>query len=219
MSQRLMLLVLVFVLFAAGAAEAQDLARFYLVPKVTKPGFPGAVPKYLNPVDLPGVNVSAMDFGNEDTMLVGAAVTNQQHTAIAANADVIAVPSNLDNTMSAPALSTVRDRLESLKIPTAHFTTANTYREVIGVVGRLFQLFQRFDAIQASEGRLGFFDLDITLSSTVNDLRGALRANFVLAANQLGLDTAGISGSMTLRQALRNLIAQMPPFTLAGETF
>lgn len=214
--------VVVAALFGfTSVAEAADLARFYIVPKVTiqSPIGPVFGPKYINNVDLPGVAWSAIDFGREDTMLVGAAVTPAQHTAIAANADVIAIPSGLDSTINASAITSVRDRLEALKIPVAQLTTANTYRDAVGVVGRMFLLLQRFDGIQGETSRKNFFDLNVTLSSNVNELTQFQRNNLLQAAQSLGLDTSGITGGMTLRVAFRTLIAQMPSFTVMGEAF
>ena len=162
-----------------------------------------------------GVPWSGMDYGREDAMLVGVDVTPQQHTALAANLDVIAIPTPLDSTVSAAALSTVRDKIEGMKLPASWVTTANTYRQVVGVVGRVFQLMQRFDGLHART----FFDTGITLNTRINQLTANQRNNLQNAAASLGLDTTFVTGPMTIRTVLRTWAQAMPGFTIMGETF
>ena len=214
MTRRLFLCA-VAVLVLAGVAEAQDVAvRFYIVPKIGDGLSPATTfrPKYI--VDL-GVPWSAMDYGRETTMLVGADVTGAQNTTISANLDVTAIPAGLDTNLSAGAVATVQNALENLKMPGTWVSTASTYREVVGTVARMCLLMQRFDGMNAAT----FFQSGITLDTRINQLTQTQRDRLSAAATSLGLDISFITGSMTVRTVLRNWVLQMGPVTLHGETF
>jgi hypothetical protein len=209
------LLALAFALVAFGSvAEAQEqmALRFYVVPKVVDPGLGANVPKYIFAMNLP---FRAMDYGLEDTFLVGAQVTNTQHTALAANIDVITIPAGLDNQISLTALSQVQARLEGINVPADWVTTNHTYRDVIRITGKLFLYMQRFHAQQLRK----FFLSGVTLDTQVKQLTSTQRTAMTDAATSLNLDVSVINGNMTLRQALRLIIQQLPSFELFGETF
>lgn len=187
--------------------------RFYVVPKFTPDGpDPAIEPKYIGAL---GVPYAAMDYGLEDTFLVGADVTTEQHNALAAEVDVISVPANLDSQIGLTALATVENKLEGLHVPADWVTTSHTYRDVLRLTGKLFLYMQRFHGRQLSV----FFTGAITLDTRVNQLTTAQRNAMLDAAISLGLDTSAITGPMLLRQALKILADQIPSFTLSGETF
>jgi hypothetical protein len=214
MTRRLMLAA-VAVLVLAGVAEAQDVAtRFYIVPKIGD-GLTFETPfrpKYIT--DL-GVPWSAMDYGKETTMLVGAEVTGAQNTSISANLDVTAIPAALDSNLSAGAVTVVQNALENLKMPGAWVSTSSTYRQVVGNVARMCLLMQRFDGLNAST----FFQSGITLDTRINQLTTNQRDKLAAAAGSLGLDVSFITGPMTVRTVLRTWVQAMGPVALHGEVF
>lgn len=207
--------VLSFAVFS-GIAEAQtDVAlRFYIVPKIGTGVFPTDPYRAKYIADL-GVAYAAMDYGLDNTFLVGAQVTSAQNTDLAANLDVIAIPQNLDNTIGLTALSTVQAKLEGLHIPADWVTTNHTYRDVIRITGKLFLYMQRFSGQQLHT----FFESGITLDTRINELTQAQRNAMNQAALSMGLDTSSITGPMLLRQAFKILADQIPSFRLAGEVF
>src|SRR5688572_2251526 len=184
--------------------------RFYVVPKIVEG--PGIKPKYVGSL---GVAFAAMDYGLEDTFLVGAEVTPEQHTGLASELDVIAIPANLDQQIGLTALETVKSRLEGLHVPSDWVTTSHTYREVVRLTGKLFLYMQRFHGQQLAV----FFSGAITLDTRVNQLTNAQRTAMTVAAESLGLSVASITGPMLLRQALKIIADQIPFFDLFGETF
>lgn len=188
--------------------------RFYIVPKIGDGATPetGIRPKYIADSGAPS---ASMDYGLEDTFLVGAEVTVEQHTQLAAQLDVIAIPEDLDAVIGLTALTTVQTKLEGLHVPADWVTTSHTYRQVVRLVGKLFLYMQRF---HARELRV-FFEGAITLDTRVNQLTAAQRDAMLNAANDLGLDTSTITGPMLLRQALKIVADQIAAFTLFGETF
>jgi hypothetical protein len=203
-------------LLMGSVAEAQDVMalRFYLVPKIfdsTGP-IPAFRAKYLAEL---GVAYNAMNYGREDTMLVGVQVTTTQATTLAANLDVTAIPLDLDSNVSSGALVTVQNALEALKIPGDWVNTATTYRQVIGTVGRIFQFMQRFDGLNQRT----FFQSGITLDTRANQLTTAQRNTLQDAAIALGLDTSFVQSTTTVRTMLKTWVQAMGPFTLMGQTF
>jgi len=189
--------------------------RFYLVPKVwgTTP-----VPSW-RPQHVSGVIAEwdALTYGREDVYLVAAEVTDAEHTTLAAQPEVIAIPANLDATLSAGAVTVARAWLEARSIPNGWVTTARTSREVLGTLGRLFRLMQRFNGRQ----RARFFGEGITLGTRINQLSAVQRNALQDAARDLqpNLDLSGVTGASTLRQALVTICQQLPGFTLRGESF
>ena len=188
--------------------------RFYVVPKTGDGSSPenSIRPKYIGDGDVP---YGAMDYGLEETYLVGAEVTSEQHTLLASQLDVTAIPADLDGLIGLTALSTVQSKLEGMYIPADWVTTSHTYRDVIRLTGKLFLYMQRFHGRQLRK----FFEGGIALDTRVNQLTQAQRQAMEDAAVSLGLDVSGITGPMLLRQALKILADQIPPFVLFGETF
>lgn len=188
--------------------------RFYIVPKIgTGSSTADPIrPKYIAAL---GVPFAAMDYGLEDTFLVGADVSAQQHTDLAVNVDVISVPQDIDNEIGLTALSTVQSKLEGLHIPAGWVTVNHTYRDVLRVTGRLFLFMQRFHGRELRK----FFESGITLDTRINELTQAQRNALENAAVSMGVDVSGITGPMLIRQALKIVADQIPPFILLGETF
>lgn len=165
-------------------------------------------PKYLTAL---GVPYSAMDYG-DGTFLVGVALTDPQHAALIANADVIAFPPLADVVGGNPTLNQIRNELESRSIPGAWVQSTTTYRELVGTVGRLTLIVQRM------AGSLGkkLFGTGNGLNTT---LTTTLRDDFIAVGQSFGVNTSGITTSITVSAALMLLANQMPSFSLAGEVF
>lgn len=194
--------------------------RVYLVPVIGDGLTPKTArrAKYIAPDEffVGGIvgRYQAMDYGNEPMMLVAAEVTAAEHTAIAANADVIAAPANLDNTIGAN-LATVQAALESVNLPADWITSGMTYRTVLRWIARLFLVCQRFQGLAG--GRL--FPAGITLASVIGDLSASVRQKLTQGAQSLGLDTSNIAPATTIRAALKDLGNQMTlVITLGGSS-
>ena len=193
--------------------EAQSVAlRFYIVPK-EELSFPAGamVPKYIHGL----ADYSAMDYGRDNTYLVGTDVTAAQHTSIAANLDVVAIPAQLDNAIGLVALSTVQNRLESLRVPAGWVNENHTYRDVVRIVGKIFLLMQRFQGIF----HINFWETGITLDTRMNQLTANQRTRLQQACETFNADLSNVTNTTTVRQVLKLCADQIPSFTLAGETF
>jgi hypothetical protein len=188
--------------------------RFYVLPKVavTEP-IPSAEPKYLTAL---GVSpFASVDYGLENTYLTGAEVTPEQHAALAAELDVIAIPANLDANIGLSALSTVKQKLEGLLVPSEWVTTSHTYRDVLRLTARLFQFMQRFHGHTATT----LFQAGIDLDALVGGISQAHFDAVANAAAYFGVSLAGINNQSTVRFALRTIALRMAAITIMGESF
>lgn len=158
-------------------------------------------PKYTD-THLLGVAWTMMDMGDEPVCIVVADV-GSDHAAFAAETDVLALPSDLDQQVGAQ-LATVQNALESRNIPAGWVQGTHTYRQVIRVVAQAFQFMQRLQVVRP--GRL--FTGGATLDTRFNQLPVAVRNALVAAATDLGYDTSTLSGTSTLRNILKTMADQ-----------
>lgn len=186
--------------------------RFYLVPETTfvLGGQTQRGPKYFTP-DVWSGNMSAQDFGAEPVFLVGADVTNAQHTTLVANSDVLAAPLNLSNNVGAN-LATVQAAYAARNIPYSWIDVGMTWATVLRWTWRIFLLWHRLQAF----GR--FFE-ELNLDATVGSFTQTKRTHLNNAAQSMGLDTSSITLAMTVQQALIILGNQIAvPAKIAGVT-
>jgi hypothetical protein len=187
--------------------------RLYAIP-IIGTGSSRLDPRRPNYVEALGIAWSMMDYGSLPTGLVAADVTQAEHDALAANADVDPFAADLDTALGA-ASTTVRSRLEANRIPTQWVTGATTYRELARFVAGLFQFAQRHTGLHA-EDIIGSGALD----SRWRDLAAAQQARIQATATSFGYTlTAGQNTPM------RDVLTQMSnqwgaqPFYLGGMTF
>lgn len=174
------------------------------------------MPKYANLVST-GM-WSCIPFGNEGTCVLGADVTTADDTAISANPDVQSIPANLSANLSAGAVTQVQAALESRNIPAGWVTTSLTWRQVLRTVFTMALFMQRFTVYSVAK----FFQSGVTLSTTFGSLPAGIRSALNNAAQSFGFNTTGITGSTTIRAALKILGDQWPsinPIHISGEVF
>lgn len=186
--------------------------RIYLVPKIGT----GVIgdndpfrPKYFAKADgstaIVGVECRCHLYGLEPVALVAATVTAAQHTALIANADVVAVPLNLDSTVGA-AVSAVQTAIEGFNIPADWVTSGMTYRQVVRWLSALFILAERLHLV----GNVRIFPPGISLTSQISDLSDRQRAHLRNAAYTLGVDVSKVTGATTMRAFLKTLGDSVP---------
>jgi hypothetical protein len=176
--------------------------RVYLMPIVV--GSRGRfaqirLPKYLGLVD--GRSCTMLRYGQEGACLFVVDITDEQHTAMVANADVRAFPANLDTAVTNAARTQIVNALEALNVPAHWVANGQTFRMVLRRLAGIFALFCNL------EGRALRF-LQSSLDSQINTLPQPVRTGMQDAAQALGLSTAGIAGTTTLRAALAAIGAQ-----------
>jgi len=180
--------------------------RFYLIPIETIGTT--RLPKYLRhgrlrPDGIAALPWSMKDFGNEDVGLVCAEITDEQHTSLSSNIDVVSIPANLDNSVSAIALNVVRDALEGLHIPGNWVTTSHTYRQVTRTVALFFDFMQRVQGLTTERLFSGR-----ALSATWGSLPAGVKQVLRDAATAGGLDYSFVTSSTTIREILLNFAGQ-----------
>src|SRR3990167_9302367 len=123
--------------------------RLYLMP-ITGAGTSQADPRQPKYTADLGPEWSMMDYGLVPWCIVAAERDDAVHAALTANADVRAVPVDLDSTVGA-ALSATQTALETARIPAGWVTAGMTWRQVLRPVMGLFQLAQRYHGATGQE--------------------------------------------------------------------
>lgn len=220
-------LAVVVLALTSVSVWAQSSLRVYVVPRIgdglsRQTAFK---PKYVNPGDL-GVGLDldgwvGIDYGSEGVFFLFAAVTAEQHTALSAQTDVLAVPANLDTTISALALTTIQTKLEAANLPADWVTTSMTYRTVLRTLLKIAQIAQRYTGLF---GTAPMWPAGVTLDTRWNQLTQAQQSRLLQVAQSFNLDTTGVTNTMTLRQIYRALADQLPAvhvssFAFAEEVF
>lgn len=191
--------------------------RLYIVPIVgTGTKSDPRAPKYLLDGTLTaGVAFSAVDYGIEPWVVLGADLSGADDTALTGKADVMALPFDLTPTLTAGQVTTVQNKLEAINVPAGWVSTSLTWTQVVRVVLGMFSFMQRFTAIQSN---VSIFGSGVTLETTIGALSQNTRDNLSLAATSLGLSTSAITGTTTIRQALKILADQFGnrPYVIGG---
>lgn len=180
--------------------------RLYIVP-VIGTGVKGDPrrPKYF--ADL-SVDWSAVDFGFEPVMFVGATLSVSDDNAIVGQADVTALPFDLAPTLTGGQVNTIQSKLEALNIPAGWVNTSLTWLLVVRTVLGMFSYLQRFSAVYAENtGNTppSVFTSGVTLNTTFGSLPLAVRTAMVDAAQSFGFSTSGLTANTTLRVILKAL--------------
>ena len=151
-----------------------------------------------------GFDWTIMDFGVEPACILCVdGIDQTTHDLLAANADVAAVPENLDQQIGG-AITAVRNVLEALNIPALWAQGTDTYRVVVRTVAAMFQFFQVLQGM----GVARIFGGSITLSTRFNQLPQGTRSVLLDAAAQMGFDSSSLSGASTMRQILKAMADQ-----------
>jgi len=192
--------------FGPSVVQAQaTFGRFYVVPVIGTGAdhTDGRRPKHFDSLGAPW---NAMDYGAEPVMLVRAEVTAAQDATLTNNADVFALPVNLDTTLTAAEVTSARTVLEALNIPASNWvTTAVTWRQLLRTVAQMMQFFQRLNAVQ---GNTRLFGGTITLTTRWNQLNVAQQSALSQAASSMGFSTTALTGSSNFRAMLKVMADQ-----------
>lgn len=191
--------------------------RYYIVPVDSQFGANVRVPKYMKSrVNPTGIDArwGVMDFGLEPTFLMAADVDATQHTLLAAELDVLALPADIDSNLTPGTVTVAQDFMEARNIPANWVTTAFTYRQVLRRVAGLFQFAQ---GVHGTFG-ISIFDGGLNLDRTLNSIPVARRNGLQQVADQQGLDYSALGGAATLRDMLLSFAQQWEarPILLGG---
>lgn len=165
-------------------------------------------PKYLKWRENPsGLDVpwSLFDFGLLAQCIVACDVTPAQFTALDANADAFGLPANIDNNVTAAALPTVQDALETIRIPADWVQAGVTsYRALIRVICGMAQFAQRHHGMHDQY----IIPDQINLDQTWGDLPDAWRTNLRATADSFQYDYSQVAAGTKIRVILKSLASQ-----------
>lgn len=174
--------------------------RYYIVP-IERVGS-GRGPKYFKwrlgtgTIDCQWAMV---DYGLVEQAVVAADISDTDAATLAAAADVLTLPANLDGTLTLAARNTARTWLEGIGVPAGWVNTGMTYREVLRTVTALFLFMQRVCAILGRTVTVKAGALDTQFRNLPADVRAAITQ----AADEQGFDRTGVSNTTTLRVILK----------------
>lgn len=200
--------ILAALLLALSATQADAEWRVYIVPTVASTGTApnqSRKPKYFHNATVSAASWSLITYGMEPWMIVVADLSGADHTLLAGQADVTALPSNLDAAITAGNVTTIVAKLDSMNVPSGWVKEGMTWREVLRKVINFFTLLQSYEG---HGGTTPIFS-SATLNTTVGNLSQATRDRIQAVADDAGLSTTAINGSTTVRQMLQILVDQM----------
>lgn len=142
-----------------------------------------------------------VDYGLVDFAVLAADVTDPQHTSVSGNADVLALPLNLDSTLTGGSVTSTRDFLEAFNIPANWITGGQTWRSLLRTVTGMFLYVQRVTAIVGET--LDF--QAVPLNAQINDFPQVWQTALAQAAADMGFDYTGITGATTVRILLKTM--------------
>ncbi len=192
--------------------------RYYLVPafSVTVGAGTYRQPAYVKGRALPtGLDVpwGAFVWGNDDRFLLGAEVTGPQHTALAAQPGVTALPIDDAGALSTADQAAARAFADGIGLPSSWITGSENGRALARSFAGIALVLQRFN------GRARFALTD-RLTQTLRDLTQTQRDHLLAVATDLGLSRQGITADSTIGDCLmawgRQYTAQQT--FLAGRT-
>lgn len=144
---------------------------------------------------------SMKDYGSINQAVICADIAAADHTSLAANADVLSVPVNVDQTLNTNAVTTAVTFLENYNIPAGWITTGLTNRTVLRTVTAFFLFFQRVTAILGRN-----IDLPANwLNYQIQNISAEIRNAMAQAADELDFDYSAVTGTTTMRQILKGM--------------
>jgi hypothetical protein len=203
---------LIFALLLAGSAYAQQLFVMPMTQQTNSKGKTYTAPAYANLL-AKGEAWQAMPLGAEPICLFAAMnPTQAEITAISASPGVTTLPSNLTLVMSTTDAARATAFLEANNIPGSWVQAGMTWLTMLRYSMQLFQFMQRYNGVATANGHTPyvFHGTSNTLNTLVNAIPSTMTADLQQAATSLGYTTSGITGSMTVRQALIYLGQQWP---------
>ena len=196
--------------------------RWYIVPIITidDGGLFVRVPKYFNETNLTRFMT---DYGTEDTGIVYVKGIDQvTHDTISANSDVLSAPENIDQNLTAGAVTIVSNYLESMSIPGDWVTTLFTYRDLIKIIEGIFQLNGKYAAIDGSNESI-IAKANNNLELQYQDLPADVKIKLNAVANDFDpiLNSDNIVSTSTVRFILFDIGKQFMnrDLTKGGDTF
>jgi len=158
-------------------------------------------PKYRDLAD----GFGSIRYGEEGIVLCAFRLTQESHDIIKVDPDVMALPEDIDTTMSQNAVDIAQAFLEDNYIPGNWISTNNTFRQVLRVTAGCFLYTQRYVRLAGVEK---IFLTGIDLSTIISSIAADKRNIMMQAADSLNINYSTVTGTWTLRQMLKHFADQ-----------
>lgn len=189
--------------------------RFYIVPTVAGPrGHRAAKYMFAAPVFVAGERIydaSAKYYGTEDVgILLVRGITPTDHAIISADPDVIAIPENLEATMTQGQVDATKAFYDSLNIPSGWINTSRTVLQVLKITTGIFFFNQKWNGLSGSAGTSPFKE-GLNLNTQYNQLSELNKARLLMIFDtfptDIGgpIDTSSLTATSTIGDAMRLL--------------
>jgi hypothetical protein len=201
---------------SSGSVHAQaTFSRLYLVPVEGSGASRVDARRMKYRADFCAVSCAMMPFGAEPFALVVAKMDTLRDAAVQLNADVLALPLNLDQNLTTLQVTATQTRLEAVNIPAGWLSTTFTWRAALRIIAGLFQFAQRLRGIRPG---VRIFGATVTLDTRWNRLPLGVQTDITDAALSLGFSTTTLTGNLTVRQLLREMATKwdVRPLELNG---
>jgi len=188
MFKRLLWIVIVLLAFTAPVlAQGEDVAtRLYFVDiiRTVSNRYPAHFgdPRHGFPADveLVGVRWSMLDYGEIDQGLVAADLSASQITYMASLPDVLAIPANIDNLVTAGNVATIQNALEARGIPGTWVNVGDSYRVVLREIAGYFDVVQKLSVLLQIDPTAQGYSLSATIGATALAQWQAIKARWIV---------------------------------------
>jgi hypothetical protein len=184
--------------------------RLYIVPVIgtgTKADY--RRPKYFDDGSLASHPAwSWIDYGFEPWAVVGADLSTSEDNFVVGQPDGFALPFDLSPPLTAQQVTNVKNKLESIQVPSGWVNTTLSWIQVVRTVLGVFTFIQRYGVVYADANGVAapsIFTGGVSLDTTFGSLPLAVRNALIATAQSFGIPTAGLTANTTLRTILKSM--------------
>ena len=176
--------------------------RFYIMPTVVAAGIDPARPLTIHPKYWVNVHpFTARYYGSDDVCIVRAKdISVADHNTVSAYPDVLSIPLNINNNLTAGAVTAAQNFLESLYIPADWVNTNRTYKQVLKIVAALFAFNEQWSKLTLGSSP---FKENLDLSTQYNQLTLNVRNRIKQIFDDNAIDRSALTATSTLREGLK----------------
>ena len=176
--------------------------RFYIMPTVIAAGIDPARPPTQHPKYWVDVHpFAARYYGSDDVCIVRAKnISTVDHDIVSAYPDVLSIPLNINNNLTAGAVTVAQNFLESLYIPADWVNTNRTYKQVLKIIAALFAFNEQWSKLTLGSSP---FKENLDLTTQYNQLTTNVQNRIKQIFDDNAIDRSALTATSTLREGLK----------------
>ena len=138
-------------------------------------------------------------------------ISQADHELLVAQPDVRGLPADLDENLTAGAITAISNFLEARNVPAGWLSTSRTYRQTLRVLTGIFLFVQRWNGIgrESGEARKSPFTEGLNLETRYNQLPAPAQQKLLKCFDSLQVDRTMLTANSTIREALFEFGKQM----------